>query len=376
VVKTARLAREVFITEFDAYPLSPHYGNAWNLGNPVDEFRFEGRPSDDVVVIYRRQWGAETDLDRFAGETFAGNLAADKEPSAPLTVDASESEQLLDAEFWPIIDMLGGKMWEKNIAQVSTYLSGRPDEFILSFAQAAAHKMWELDSPAICKPATGTDGVDYLDGRSSNHLRGAAIAAGRETFEAARDVPTSMLELQLSDMSWAVRFIADDAWRKKHGYAFLTTTWDGHPGSNRTLWDSEARPVIGTGERWDPWTEEDESESQLRLRKIYAESGIPSERPHYREDGIWWTSRILILRAGTVEECLLLSIVLNGEDGWEVTAAACEMVADHLGGAIVGPIERHDLHTRHLQGGAMFAVRRRSSLPLDAYLRTYVPESS
>jgi hypothetical protein len=373
VLKSAKLAQELFVVDFDGYPLDPRATRAWDSQSPTDEYEFDGHLALDLALIYRRRWGTESKLDHLL-VAFAGNVAAGKKPVPLGTVDASDYEPLPDDEFWPIIDLLEGKMWETRISRAASALATQPDEFILRFAQSAARKMWELDSPDICEPATAGDGTHYLDGGWSNHRRGAAIAGGRQSFDSACRSPASMRELTVSDLSWGVGLIAAQAWQRRHGLSRLTTSWSAHPGSNEERWATETRRVIGLGERWEESTPEETESYYLALRRIQQENGLPSERPLYVEDGTWWASRVLIAHEGVVDECVVLSAVPDASDGWESTADACAVVARTLNGTIVSAIERQDRHTRLLQSGTMFGIKRRSGLEISAYLAKFVPD--
>lgn len=142
-----------------------------------------------------------------------------------------------DDEFWEYIDLLGGKTWDRTLAKPAAALAKKSDETILRFAQAMAERWFQLDSPAFASIRLDDDGVQFWDANDSRWCRGAIIAGGRERFEAVRADPSAFSRNWLSDLSWAVGSIANDAWSKKHRKpVFIQTSSSMEPGANEATW--------------------------------------------------------------------------------------------------------------------------------------------
>ncbi len=364
VSKSPRVATELFVTEFEGTPLEPSLDHRGFSGVLVDEFQFGDASAAGPVAIYQRAWGPSKNAEALAQAVFAGNTLAADRPSGPAIIDVSDAALLRDEDFWPIIDILEGRMSLKAISRAAAELTKRTDDFIGSFAQTASRRMWELDVPEICDPAVARDGTPYLDGDRSRARRGAAIAAGSATFERARNDPETMRSLRLSDLSWGIELIPMHAWRSRHGDNQLVTAWSVRPGSNRERWALEPHSPRDSIERED---------DEVGLPSSAVESVRSLDSPPHQVHGSWWTSRVLIDDSRSVTECVVLSVVRGTDDEWDSTERACQLIAKRLGGEVVGRIESQDLHSNSLSSGDLFHIKRRSALTLDTYIEHFVP---
>lgn len=138
VTSSARLRMETFRLRIEGTDAMP-----WDGPGPaehvVGEYEFHGTFGAPILI-----WDGEVrhvrsneDVDRF----FAGNVARHSLRSVTV-IDATGLDRLPDAEFWPIVDVLGGRMWEKTIRSAARQLSMRDESFILRWSETAGLKAW------------------------------------------------------------------------------------------------------------------------------------------------------------------------------------------------------------------------------------------
>lgn len=117
--------------------------------------------------------------------------------------NATGLKPLADAEFWPIIDVLGGRYQLRTIAAAERELSRRPELEILRWAETAALKALELDSA-----------IDF--GKDTFWALGAVIGKGREVFKAVLRDADAYEPKWINDNSPSVLFIGGGA-IERHG---------------------------------------------------------------------------------------------------------------------------------------------------------------
>jgi hypothetical protein len=117
--------------------------------------------------------------------------------------NATGLKPLADAEFWPIIDVLGGRYQLRTIAAAERELSRRPELEILRWAETAALKALDLDSA-----------IDF--GMDTFWALGAVIGKGREVFEAVLRDADAYEPKWINDNSPSVLFIGGGA-IERHG---------------------------------------------------------------------------------------------------------------------------------------------------------------
>ncbi|PPF26316.1 MULTISPECIES: hypothetical protein [unclassified Rathayibacter] len=128
------------------------------------------------------------------------------------TFDASGLEPLSDAEFWPVIDVLGGKLWQKTIASAERELARREDQQILRWAETVGLKALQLNSV-----------IDF--GGDALWCLGATIGKGQAVFEAVQTDADTFDPRWWNDSSLSVLFIGSGALERRHGPLIVTTSF-------------------------------------------------------------------------------------------------------------------------------------------------------
>jgi hypothetical protein len=136
----------------------------------LGEFRFSGRVGEPILVWEGpiRHVDSREDVLDF----FSGNVAR-VEPRRTPVLHAAGLEPLPDAEFWPVIDSLGGRMWERTPDAAARQLSEREDGYILRWAETAALRALAL---ADVLEAAGVTPIDEL------HVIGASLGMGQAAY--------------------------------------------------------------------------------------------------------------------------------------------------------------------------------------------------
>jgi len=111
---------------------------------------------------------------------------------------AAGLKPLTDAEFWPIIDVLGGRYQLRTIAAAERELSRRSEFEILRWAETAALKALELDSV-----------IDFR--QDTFWALGAVIGKGRKVFETVLEDADAYEPNWINDNSQSVLFIGGGA---------------------------------------------------------------------------------------------------------------------------------------------------------------------
>lgn len=96
-----------------------------------------------------------------------------------------------DAQFWSLIDILGGSAKAKPVAKLVTTLRALGVEATSRFAVALHSRLFDLDHPAHAVVKRGR-GLEYMSDDASQDRRAAIVARGRAAFERAIAEPGSI----------------------------------------------------------------------------------------------------------------------------------------------------------------------------------------
>ena len=163
----------------------------------VGEFRFEGVAGDPLVLWDGSVPAASAEAARVF---FDGNV--DRYQAMRRVINATAARPLPDGEFWPIIDALGGRSWERTIRSAERLLAERGDHFAIRWAQTAGLKALGL---ADAFDAAGVPAVEQLD------VIGATLAQGRDVYSVVRGDVTAFDRRWLADMSAQTIWMATGA---------------------------------------------------------------------------------------------------------------------------------------------------------------------
>lgn len=178
--QSPRLAREAFtiVVGEDGGPLRDG-----ELGRQ----RFRGR-AGGPLLLWEEPVGVIADTAALVARLIDGDIDAWQPESPREHVDARRAEALPEDEFWPIIDALGRRTWERTIATAERALAAHDEEFILRWSETAAHKALRL--------------LDVLGaGSESLWELGATLARGRDVYESVVADPALFDPRWLSDGS-------------------------------------------------------------------------------------------------------------------------------------------------------------------------------
>jgi hypothetical protein len=170
----------------------------------VGEFRFQGTVGEPILI-----WeGLIRDVDsREALAFFSGNVAREK-PRRATTLKAAGLDPLPDEEFWPVIDGLGGRMWEKPLGAASRQLSEQQDEHILRWAETAGLRALALSDVL---EAAGVGPVHEL------HMIGASLGMGEAACSRVLADPDTFDPWWLSDNCSQVIWLGNHALERRLG---------------------------------------------------------------------------------------------------------------------------------------------------------------
>jgi hypothetical protein len=178
--QSPRLAREAFtiVVGEDAGP-----ARDGELGRQ----RFRGR-AGGPLLLWEEQVGVIADLPTLEERLIAGDVDA-WQPESPLErVDARGLDPLPEDEFWPVIDALGGRTWDRTVAAAERALAAHDEEFILRWSETSARKALRL--------------LDALGaGSESLWELGAVLARGRDVYESVVADPALLDPRWLGDGS-------------------------------------------------------------------------------------------------------------------------------------------------------------------------------
>ncbi|MEX0151528.1 hypothetical protein [Microbacterium sp. LMI1-1-1.1] len=296
-------------------------------GSVIGEQAFSGA-SDEAFLIWDARVPDAAQGDPVAW--FGGNEL--RNPPPPLERDASDLPVLPDDEFWPFIDALDRKLWNKTLRAAAGRLAEQPEEFILRWAQTAALKAVAL---ADVLESVGID-VSY-----EIHAIGAVLCQGQRTFDAVLS-DADVFELTWgNDNSWLVISLANYAFERKATVGVNITT-------AFTARESEIR------------AREAEAVAEYQRQR-----GIEPEP----EQPLFAAARAVVRTEGALRERIAFVPARMSSERAVEALARDALTAD--GSSIVAGPEFALQSVVGPEGGEAFAIKRRSSVDVDAYVKFY-----
>ncbi|MBN9212846.1 MAG: hypothetical protein J0I95_15200 [Microbacterium sp.] len=324
IVATARTRTEYFSVIFDADVGMQHTARREDVpGSVLAERAFFGM-SDEAIMIWDAVLPEQARADPVAW--FDGNELRD--PPPPVRMDATSFDVLPDAEFWPVIESLGGRLWARTLDVAAGRLASCPDDVILRWAHTAGRKavaVADVLERAGVAPSWRLNAV------------GAVLGKGRRAYEAVLAQPDAFEQDWMTDDSPQVISLAARALTRKAGRGVQIVT--AFTGRQREI-DAEEAEEVAAYQR---------------------ENGI---EPRPREPG-FRAARAVVEASGVLRERIIL--VPHGSAMGE--AALVALVAD--GGAVIAGPEFANQLDVGLWGGDAFLIKRRTGLALDEYVRRY-----
>lgn len=229
-----------------------------------------------TFLVWDEVIGTREDLDAVIAEVFppvSPGLAED--PDDRPSEDVRDWPVLSEEEFWPVIDLLEGKVTGRAVAAATRSLRDASDEFLYRWAETAAQKGKQLLDVLLAFDAEN-ESPELMP------LVSAVIGQGREVYERVLRQPDSWSDSWLYDDSGDELTLADTELIRRHGglptFTSLTQdqltrlhTYYGREYSEAELYSQPAAAgaIIDDGE-------------QLRLRIVVAERPPGNVRNHLR----------------------------------------------------------------------------------------------
>lgn len=205
--QSPRLAFERFWIDAERGPLeSPH---GWNEDDVLDARPFAGSPIGPLL-LWDEVVGTTDDLPMLLNDYFPGNLDVWNPPPIPVEFDVRGLTALSDEEFWPVIEEMGGRLWESKLKKASRSLSARDEDFILRWQETVAQHAVRL-----IKAFEAAGIADQLREAGGTHILGAILGAGRAAYEYSIANPTDYVDSSLADLSFLVLSLGGMALEKK-----------------------------------------------------------------------------------------------------------------------------------------------------------------
>jgi hypothetical protein len=266
---------------------------------------------------------------------FSGNVAREK-PRRTTVLNAAGLEPLPDAEFWPVIDNLGGRMWERALDAAARQLSEYKDEHILRWAEAAGLRALALSD---LLEATGVAPIDEL------HVIGASLGMGQAAYSRVLADPDTFDPRWLSDNCSQVIWLGTHALDRRLG--------------------------------GDVWVETSFTARQRDINEHVREQLEQNRRdrrfPPERQQTSYRAARAVIHDGSDYRERLVL-FSDDGPDSQSIDWA--EHAAASFGGTVIAVELDWNPGTVGLIHGDIFTIKRRSTLPVPEYVErhTTAPE--
>lgn len=212
--RTPRLSYERFWLDTDrasAGQVDQPWGEAAEV---IDERTVEG-PSAGPILLWDEVVGERADLSRLRETQFGNNLAVWVPAPPVIRLDASGHAPLPDHEFWPYIDMLQGRLWEKTIDAAAAALSTRDEEFILRWEETCARKANAL-----------ADSLEPIEQYGSDAFLGigAVLGKGQACYQAALRDWSAWDPAWITDRAQSIRHLGALALDHKLKRTVLVTT--------------------------------------------------------------------------------------------------------------------------------------------------------
>ena len=294
----------------------------------VGEFRFEGTVGEPILIWEGMIQGAGAREDALA--YFSGNVAREK-PRRTTLLNAAGFDPLPDEEFWPVIDSLGGRMWERTLDAAARQLSEQQDEHILRWAETAGLRALALSDVL---DAAGVDTVHEL------HVIGASLGMGETAYSRVLADPDTFDPGWLADNSPQVIWLGDHALaRRLDGEVWVETSFSVR---QREINQREFE----------------------QLEQNHRDRGFPPER----HETSYRAARALIEDESGFRERLVL-FPYDGPTAQSIERA--ERATASFGGTVAAVELDWNAGTAGLIHGDIFTVKRRSTLPVADYLERY-----
>lgn len=296
--------------------------------HPIGEFRFQGTIGDPILIWEGMIRGARSREEALV--FFSGNIARE-EPRRATLLSAAGLDPLPDGEFWPVIDSLAGRMWEKTLDAAARQLAEQEDEHILRWAETAGLRALALSDVL---EAADVGPVDEL------HLIGASLGMGQAAYSRVLADPDTFNPRWLSDNSSQVIWLGDHALeRRLDGGVWVETSFSVR---QREINQRELE----------------------QLEQHRRDRGFPPER----HETSYRAARALIEDGPGLRERL----VLVPDDGPATQSMERAESATALFGGTVAAVELDsNPGTAGLIHGDIFTIKRRSTLPVADYLERH-----
>lgn len=326
IVATARTRTEYFSVIFDADVVGIlHTAQREDVpGAVLGERAFRGM-SDGAITIWDAVLPEHARADPVAW--FDGNELRD--PPPPVQMDVSHLDALPDADFWPVIESLGGRLWARTLDAAAARLASAPEGVIRRWAQTAGEKAVAV-ADALARVGVAPS--------SQMNAIGAVLGKGQRAFDAVLAQPEVFEHDWMTDNSPQVIWLAAHALTRKTGRNVDIVT----------AFTARQREI--------------DAEEAEEVAAYQRDNGI---EPGPREPG-FRASRAVVEASGVLRERIVL--VPHGSAMDQVALVA--LAAD--GGAVIAGPEFANQQGISLCGGEAFVNKRRTSLALDEYLRRYV----
>ena len=293
----------------------------------IGVFPFAAVAGDPILVWDGALPVAATDAD--AAAMLDSDVGGRRSP--PAWLNAAELTPLSDEIFWPVIDSLERRTWDKTIDRAARLLAESEETTILRWAQTAAFTALAL---ADAFDSVGMPASDQL------HAIGATLAQGPAVTAGVLADPTTFATAWLADASPQVIWIASHALTRRLGReAHIVTTFSARHAAIRNRAAAER-------EEW----------ALLHAPLAPTDSVTP-----YR------AVRGLVRIGHRIRERVVLSpSCVPRAVGPRGPAASLES----FGGHVLGYHEA-EFGIASLFDTEILRIRRRTSMPVDQYLRSY-----
>lgn len=325
IVTTARTRTEYFSVVFDDEIGTHHTAQRADVpGSVLGEWAFRGM-SDEAITIWDAVLPEHARADPVAW--FDGNELRD--PPPPVRMDVTRLDALPDAEFWPVIESLDGRLWARTLDAAAARLASAPEGVILRWAQTAGEKAVSVADALARAGVAPSWRINAI---------GAVLGKGQQAYNAVLAQPEVFEHDWMTDESPQVIRLADHALTRKTGRAVRIVT------------------AFAARER------EIAAEETQEVAAYQRENGI---EPGPRQPG-FRAARAVVEASGVLKERMVLV-----PEGCAMDEAALVALTMDGSAVIAGP-EFANQQGIGLWGGEAFVIKRRTSLALDEYVRRYV----
>lgn len=354
---------------------------SWADRDIIGEAALDGM-SHGPVLLWDEVLGNRDRISEFVADYFEGNLAVWSPAAEVLERDASKAVPLSDGEFWPFIDLLEGRHWEKTINSAAGRLALEEEDFILRWAETCARKALSIIEAA-------RSDRELAHSHHALHELGAVIGMGKSFYEGVLADASSYVS-RFSDHSAQVLWLASRALARKLNRPIQIAT-SFTPEHHRLLEETQAaresfkqefmeRPGIGSKEVTEllgPDPSLEDINELIAIQQLSAEgldavmslilptgSGRLSKRVSMRaaralvDDGEDIRIRIIFAAVNDLPESTLLS-TLGG-------------AIESFGGQLCSKVEAGDRLFAGLNNTDVFVIKRYFRGTRDEYLRRYV----